>query len=244
MKKGQVTLFVILGIMIVSVILIFFLWVQPTYFSDTASRSGFEGCVADVVEETILDLEGSAGYIEPEFTYAYNGEELVYLCYTNAYYETCTVQRPFLKQDFDKSIESQIKGAVDNCYSNSFAELKNQGYSVKEGAVEYDVLIEPGVVRVEIDAPTTVGTQKFARFNVQVNSPIYEMVMMATSILQFEVRYGDSDIDSLVAFYPDYVIDKLKQGDGTTVYILENKITGDRYPFASRSLAWPPGYLR
>ena len=108
--------------------------------------------------------------------------------------------------------------------------------------VNYDVMIEPSVVRVEIDAPTTIGSQQFARFNVKVNSPVYDMVMIATSILQFETKYGDADTSSMMAFYPDYVIAKLKRGDGTTVYGLEHKVLGNKFQFASKSLVWPAGY--
>ena len=98
-------------------------------------------------------------------------------------------------------------------------------------------------MRVEINAPTVIGSQSFARFNVKVNSPVYEMVMIATSILQFEAKYGDFDTSSMMMFYPDYIIDKIKRSDGTTVYILENKIFGNKFQFASRSLAWPAGYV-
>ena len=241
-KKGQVTVFIIIGIIIVAAVLVFFLWAQPTYFSGLGRGLSFEGCVEDSVESAIEELELKAGFINPEFTYAYNGEELTYLCYTNAYYETCSVQVPFLKNVFDEQMEVLIRDEVDACYGASVSDLKGRGYDVVAGAVEYDVVIEPGAVRVEIDAPTTVGTTRIARFNVRVNAPTYEMVMIATSILQFETRYGDSDTSSMMLLYPDYIIDKIKRGDGTTVYILEHKDLGNKFQFASRSLAWPAGY--
>ena len=45
-----------------------------------------------------------------------------------------------------------------------------------------------------------------------------------------------------MVFYPEFIIDKLKQGDGTTVYIITDKETETKFQFASRSFAWPPGY--
>ena len=68
--------------------------------------------------------------------------------------------------------------------------------------------------------------------------------MIATSILQFESSLGDSDTDALMLYYPEYIVSKIKRQDGTTVYILEHKISGIKFQFASRSLAWPAGYLR
>ena len=241
-KRGQVTLFIILGLIIVAGILVFFLWVQPTYILNKTGAIGFEGCVEGVVEDAIAELELKAGFINPQFTYSYNGEELTYLCYTNDYYQTCTVQVPFLKNTFDEQMEIFIRDDVDACYENSIDELKAQGYSVTSGVVNYDVMIEPSIVRVEIDAPTTVGGSQFARFNVKVNSPVYEMVMIATSLLQFETKYGDADTTSMMEFYPDYVISKMKRSDGTTIYSLTHKELGNKFQFASKSLVWPAGY--
>jgi len=241
-KRGQVTIFIMVAIVIVSAVLVFFLWAKPSYFSDGVNSMNFEKCVEDVIDQSIGELEKKAGFYNPEFTYAYNGEEFTYLCYTNNYYETCSVQVPFLKNTFEKQMKVFIRDRVDTCYINSIDELKSQGYSVVGGNVEYNILITSGIVSAEIDAPTIVGSQSFARFNIKINSPIYEMVMIATSIVQFETKYGDSDISAMMLFYPDYIIDKIKRSDGTTIYILKSKISGNKFQFASRSLAWPAGY--
>ena len=42
--------------------------------------------------------------------------------------------------------------------------------------------------------------------------------------------------------YPGVKVEKYKQEDGTTVYILTDRNTNDKFQFAVRSLAWPPGY--
>ncbi len=241
-KKGQVTIFILVAIMIVSAILVFFLWARPTYFSKSTGVAGFESCVKDALRDDINELEGKAGFIEPDFSYKYMGENLTYLCYTNDFYKTCTVQVPLLKNVFGKNLKALIQDKVSACYDASLDSLKNQGYEVTSGDISYDIKMEPGVVRLEIDAPTIVGSGKFARFNVKLNSPIYDMIMIATSILQFETKYGDADVSQMTLYYPDYYIDKIKRGDGTTIYILENKALGDKFKFASRSLVWPAGY--
>ncbi|MFH1237864.1 MAG: hypothetical protein ABIH79_00830 [archaeon] len=241
-NKGQVTIFILIAIMIVSIVLIFFLWAKPTYLFGESEGLGFENCVRDGMESVIDELGETAGFANAGFSYPYGGQEFVYLCYTNEYYKTCTVQVPFLRTNFQEQLEKVMEEKIGVCYDNSINDLKSQGYSVSSGDVDYEILIEPGVVRVEIDAPTTVGSQKFARFNVGVNSPIYEMVMISTSILQSEAKYGDSDISEMMRFYPDYIIDKIKRDDGTTIYILESKLFGTKFQFASRSLAWPAGY--
>lgn len=241
-KRGQVTIFIIVAIILVSVILIFLFWVKPTYFANGTGQFGFQGCVKNVVAQSINELGSRAGFISPQFTYKYNSEEFTYLCYTNKYYKTCTVQVPFLKDIFEGQMKKLIKDKIDSCYSNSIDELKSQGYSVKSGNLEYNVSIRPGVVDVNINAPTVVGSHSLNTFDIRVNSNIYRMIGIARYIVQSETRYGDTDSEKLMLFYPNYIISKLKMDDGTTLYTISDKTTKNKFQFASRSLAWPAGY--
>lgn len=242
-KRGQLTLYILIAVMIVSVILVFFLWVRPTYFLDEGGELGFEKCVKGVLDEKIDELALNAGFANPTFTYKYMGDDYTYLCYTENYYQTCVVQVPFLKNTFEEQLAKELGGTIDSCYDKSVTDLQEEGYDVISGDITYNVLLEPGVAKVLIEAPTTIGSQKFTRFNVKLNSYIYDMLMIATAILQFEAQMGDSDVTSMMGIYPDYIIDKIKRSDGTTIYILEDKILGTKFRFASKSLVWPPGYL-
>ena len=242
-KRGQVALFIIIGVVIVSVILVFFLGVQPRFLSDRAASLGFEGCVEDAVTQGILELEKTIGFVSPEFTYAYQGSAIPYLCYTNEYLESCVVQKPFLKQHFEEQLTSFVTDNVNSCYSNSINNLKSQGYDVTSGTVDFQIYFEPNSVKVSINAPTTVGAGTFEKFNIQLNSPIYEMLMIATSVIQSEIKFGDSNTDSLMLLHQDYAVLKLKQMEGTTIYIIRHKTFGDEITFASRSLVYPPGHF-
>ena len=104
MKKGQVSVFIIVAIVIVAAVLVFFLWIRPDLLSELGGGLNFEGCVEDVIEQSIDELAPRAGFVSPGFVYNYDGEEFTYLCYTNDYYETCTVQVPFLKNVFDEQM--------------------------------------------------------------------------------------------------------------------------------------------
>lgn len=241
-KKGQVTIFIILSIIIVAGIFSFFFLVKPTVFSQAGARMGFSGCIQDALEDSILELEKNAGHIQTTFTYPYQGENIQYLCYAPEYYDTCSVLVPFIDKKFEDQLEKDLRNEVDTCYSNSLDELKSQGYEVVAGEVDYDITLEPGSVKMQISAPTVVGTQSFARFNVKLETPIYEMIMIATSIVQYETALGDADTDMLSLYYPDYKIIKIKRDDGTTIYTIESKMYENKFQFASRSLAWPPGY--
>jgi nitrogen fixation-related uncharacterized protein len=243
-KKGQVTLFVIISILIVSAILIYFLWAKPNLEFRGSEGLRLESCIRDAMEQSIENLAPTAGFANPEFVYLYDNTELPYLCYTNEDYMTCTMQKPFIKQHFEKQMENILRQKIQTCYSSSLDDLKSKGYNVISGDLDYNFLIEPGIARVELQAPTSIGSQGFERFNIELNTPIYEMIMIATSILQSESKYGDSDISTLMILYPENIIDKIKQEEGTTIYIIQNKNYNIKLQFASRSVAWPAGYSR
>ena len=65
------------------------------------------------------------------------------------------------------------------------------------------------------------------------------MLMIASSILNYEARYGDSDIWTYMIYYPDYRIEKFKQDEGSKIYTITNRNTGKQFTFATRSLSWP-----
>jgi hypothetical protein len=240
--RGQVALFIIIGIVLISVILVFFLVIQPKFLSSKTANLGFEDCVEDAVNQGINELERKTGFVNPEFTYSYQGDAIPYLCYTNAYLETCIVQKPFLKQHFEEQLTSFVAGNVNSCYDNSIKNLKSQGYDVVSGNIDFQIYFEPDSVKVIINAPTTIGAGAFEKFNVRINSPIYEMLMIATSIMQSEVKFGDTNTDSLMLLHQDYVILKLKQIEGTTIYSIWHKTLGNEIKFASRSLVYPVGH--
>ncbi len=241
-KRAQLTIFIILALIIVSGILIFFLWVKPVYFTSGGKALKFEKCIEDSMEQAIEELSKNAGYVNSEFTYMYLDEAIPYLCYTNLYYKTCTIQKPFLKQHFQNNLAKVIREKVDSCYENSVDDLRVAGYEVSSGEIDFSVELEPGKVNLLIEAPTSVGTQRFTRFNVGVNSEIYNILMVATSILQYETTYGDADTSSLMLFYPELKVTKMKRSDGTTIYVIEHKERGTKFQFASKSLVWPTGY--
>ena len=55
-KKGQITLFIILGIIIVSAIAIFFLYVKPNFINPQGGELNFQTCVKATVQEKINEL--------------------------------------------------------------------------------------------------------------------------------------------------------------------------------------------
>jgi len=241
-RRGQLTIFVIIGLLIVVGIAVYLLWISPSIGISRGGGLYFDRCVSDAITGAATKLEKNVGIPDSSYMYLYNGDRIPYICYTNNFYETCTVQQPFLKQRLEKSISDAVEEEVQNCYQESVSELRDPGFEVSTGEILYKTSLEPGVIKVPIEAPTTIGSQTVTNLNVEVASPLYEMSMIATSILQQESRFGDANVDDLNFYYPEYAVLKFKRGDGTTIYTIRHKTLGNEMRFASRSLAWPAGF--
>ena len=87
------------------------------------------------------------------------------------------------------------------------------------------------------DESTTVPN-----FNVMLNNNLYQLVAIANSIIAFETTFGDSETTFYMNYYKDIKVEKLKESDGTKVYILTDRTNNKKFQFASRSMAWKPGY--
>lgn len=247
-NKAQVTLFVILALAIISVILIFIFWIQPNYISpNSGTRLSIEGCMEEAVRDSIQRMEKQyAGFSGLAFSYMYEGERIPYLCYTNLYLQQCINQKPFLLQHFSEELEKMSKQEILNCYEKNIEDLKQRGFEIREGEKQIKIALEPGQIIVSLKAPISASsggvTQSTSEFKSVFDSPLYNMLMIATYIIQQETRYGDSIIEDAMLLHPEIIITKIRRDEGNKVYILENKYTKDIIKFASRSVPWPVGY--
>ena len=155
------------------------------------------------------------------------------------------MQRPLLKNYVEDSIASYTRDKVQGCISKYKADMEKRGYSVETSDANVKVEIVPKSIDVTINSPLTLtkeSSKTFSKFSTSVNSEMYNLLMISSSILNWEARYGDSDPVAYMAYYPDLKVEKMKNSDGTTIYTLTHRETKEKFMFASRSIAWPAGY--
>lgn len=244
-KRGQITVFIIIAILLVGIILFYFYYIGPNFGSQSAKKPALEKCIEDQLSPIIEELSLNAGVVNPTFTSMYLDENYTFICYTNEYYKPCVVQQPFLKDSFENSLASAMKPKIQECYDNAVDELRNQGNDVTTGTIKTNLSINPDGISIVIQAPTVIAndgtSRRFQEFNVDIYSNLYTIIMIANSILQFESSYGDSDVSSFMFYYPYLTIQKIRRDDSVKLYIITDK-NDIKYRFASRSYAWPPGY--
>lgn len=248
-KRGQVTIFIIIAIIVVGLgvlIYSFFPQIKTTLGLGPKTPSEFiQTCIEDRIRETAETLSLKGGSINPEYYYLYNGGEVEYLCYTNEYYIPCIVQQPLLKPHIENEIKKEIKTESQACFNSLEESYRRQGYSVNLVRGDSDVELLPKRIIVTFNNQLTLTkgeSERYEEFVVVLNNNLYELIGIANSIIDWESRYGDAETTVYMDYYRDLKVEKKKQSDGTTIYILTDRNTENKFQFASRSVVWPPGY--
>lgn len=245
-KRGQLAIFVIIAIVLVAVVFVFFLFPQVNLFAAEVNPSSFlRNCVESDVRDSLEILTKQGGYLEPDNFVQYQGENIQYLCYTSENYQPCIVQQPLLVNHVEQEIKNYVEPRARQCVGSLADQYEKKGFTVQTTPGNIDVDIVSGRIVVDFLSPMTVtkeSTQTFQKFAVGIDSEIYDLLITATSITQFESTLGDSETTLYIQYYPDLKIEKIKRADEGTIYKLSNVVTGDEFTFASRSLNWPAGY--
>ncbi len=247
-KRGQVTIFIIIGILVVAGVVLFFA-LRPeigiTGEQATENPQAYiQSCIFPEVEETVQIISQQGGSLEPSPSIDYNGSEIEYLCYTENYYEPCIVQQPFLKTHIEEEIEKGVGKDVENCFNQLEETYQNRGYEVnlKRGEPKYELLPKRVVINLkdyELNVRKSGDSQTHRNFQVSLNNNLYEMTGIAGSIVEFEFTYGDASAESYMDIYHDLKVEKDRLYDGTTIYTLTDRNTGKEFKFASRSMPLP-----
>ena len=244
-KRGQISFFVIIAIVIVAVVAVIFLFPKIKVFvSDVEPNSYLRNCIEKDARNTNNQLADQGGYSDPENYVEYLGDKYTYLCYTSEDYKTCVVQQPLIKRHFENELKQKIEPEARKCVSDLKSLYESKGYDVSATPGDLNMSFVPGKLILDFISPMTISKeskQTFRKFAISIDTEMYDLILTATSIIEFESTLGDSETLSYIQYYPDLKIEKIKR-DGDTLYTLGNVVSGDQFKFGSRSLVWPAGY--
>lgn len=244
-RSGQVTIFVILALIVVGVIIVMFAFPSANVFSSEVNPSSYlRSCIEPEIEDIKDKLSIQGGYTNPDNYASYQDLRLQYLCYTSQYYVPCSVQQPLLLKHVQEEMRKHIEPRAKQCFEDLKDQYESRGYEVTSGQSQISVGIVPGSIIVDFIAPITLrkeDVQTFEKFSVGISSQWYNLINIATNIIQYESTFGDSETSLYISYYPDLLIEKTRRDDGTTIYQLSYATTEDRFAFATKSLVWPQG---
>jgi hypothetical protein len=245
-----VTIFIIIGIVIVALgVLIYSFYPQISSALGLGEKTptGFiQNCLEDEIKNAAEELSVHGGDFNPELYSTFNNIKIKNLCYTSLYCDLCKIQEPQLKSHIENEILNEIGEEIASCFDSLRSSYERRGYDVtlQEGAKEVELLPKRIVSTFNYSLTLTKGdTQRYDSFSVVLNNNLYELTSIASSILDFETRVGNSDARVYMTLYPNIKVEKKLLSDGTKIYIITDRNTRDKFEFASRSLVLSPaGY--
>jgi hypothetical protein len=213
-KKGQVTIFIILGVIIIIAVLIV-LYINQSRVQPTTGRESLvetvKRCTQDSIEEGTILIGNQGGSINPTNYYPYQGHKVEYLCFIEENYKRCVVQKPVLKRSVELELTSFLQPRVEDCLEAVKESLEKRDFQVSMKKPEITVDIVPGnvIVNSEVDLVINKGkTETYKSIKTSIRSKLYDLVMIASSIMAWEARFGDSESLSYMMYYPDLRVEK------------------------------------
>jgi len=256
-KRGQVTIFIIIAIVIISAIALFFLFRSGIEIpgigigKETSPSSFLESCIEDKIKETTEIISSQGGYINNplnktfKFTEEDSPLDISYLCYTQNYYIPCINQEPMLIQHLKDEIKNYISDDVGDCFDGLTSSLDKQGYSVDVKYRGFEVELMEKKVVIEIDAELTLTksgeTTKQEDFKIIVPSRFYDLAIVVQEIVSQEAEFCNFEYLGYMLLYPQWDIDKFRTSDSIIIYTVEHKDSKEKFRFSIRGCVIRPG---
>ena len=242
-KRGQVTLFIIVGIVFVVgiVALVIFMWnVDVDSPVDLGPRAFVGKCVRDAIEESVVKVLVGGGEIVPSQSIMYMGHEWNYLCYQADNGLRCYNLHPMLEMKIESEIRQDTMDDVQDCFNVIAVDFENSGYDVSGGATNYSIDLLPGKIDINLEKDIEIVkdgvAQNFADFDTSVLSSTYNLIQIAREVVNSEFQYCNFEYNNYMLLYPKYDIRRIDYF-GSKIYRLIDRASGDEFKFATRSCA-------
>ncbi len=247
-KKGQVAIFIIIGILLVIAVLLIFVfwkWPQTERPSPLEPSTYISSCVKDSAKKAIPIILENGGSIEPKTGISYRSKNFVYLCYNVNYYETCVNQQPMLIEHIEQEITNYIEPDVKDCFSRLQEQLESKDYQVSLGQLKIETELQPNRILITTKRKITISrgedTKSFTEIETKFPTSLYDLGEIATEIVNQEAAYCDFDTLVYMTMHPEYDIRK-KVVDDSNLYTLKDLESGEEFKFAVRGCVMPPGF--
>lgn len=254
-KRGQVTIFIIIAILLIAIVVLIFLY-YPKLFSakgtDTRNPIGYiQECIEDELEENIQIIKSQGGnFVSNDKTgYFYKktedeeGTYVRYLCYTDeALTLPCINQEPFLTEHVESEILSSIGESIDGCFESLVNSYENKGYEVNLERGKTYVQILPREILTDFNSTFDLKrgeeSETYRNFKIEIESNLYELLEVSSNILIWEMNVGDAIPEAYMYDNPYIRVEKHRKSNEAKIYIISDINTREEFRFAVRSLAY------
>ena len=254
MKKGsQVTIFIIVGIIIISAVVLVFIFrkdIIPTLGGggETNPQSFLDTCLEEHIKDAIETISVRGGYEENTLSTYYKGVNVSYLCYNSNYYYPCINQEQMLIQHLKEELHNVLANDVKNCLDDFSNSLSEQSYEVimepwNDNQFSIELVPKRVLILINKDVEVIRGddTIKYENFKIIYPSRFYELSVVVQEIVSQEARFCNFEQTGFMLLYPEFNIDKFRNHDSSTIYTIQHRKSNEKFIFAVKGCVIPPG---
>jgi len=252
-KRSQVTIFIIIGIILLVGIAVIFLAFKDHFLPEKNIpwdvRQTMEKCIKDSANDAVKEIISQGGYsdntIVSKENILFEETRIPILCLTSGYDELCTNLEPMLIQNSEKEIKEIITPKIESCFSELETQLKKT-YSYQAETTFIDVKIVPSYVDLIVKKKITIQksnqTENFEDFSQKINNVLYDSIILTNEIINEELNCDcsiescNADIIKLNGNNRNFEITKpVFSNNNEEVYIIKEISSGDKFQFAVRN---------
>jgi len=252
-NKAQITLFIIIGIIIIVGIAIIFLAFRERFIPEKEIpidvSQTMERCIKDSANSAIKEIISHGGYsnatIVSKDNLLFKEIQIPILCSTSGYDELCTNNEPMLIQNSEKEIKDIITSKIENCFSELETQLeKTHSYNAESTSI--DVQITPDYLILTVNKKITIQkdnqTENFEDFSQKIQSGLYDSLILTNEIINEELECNcltescNADIITLNKNNHDFEITKpVFSNDNEEVYMIKEISSGNVFQFGVKN---------
>ncbi len=247
-KRGQVTVFIIIGVLLIIVVALLF-WLRDDsgfripLFADASDHASaierdISRCIDSNLEPTVNLLASQGGEFNPSSYRLYKGKKVGYVCREAVEEKGCVNYMP-TKDSIRKELQKALEFSVLGCFDDGLLE-GSDSILVEAGDIRIEVSFEGSNVRVAVVPDITVtksgNTVSVRRVVRTVSFPLGELYDVAYDIVSDLSRYGEFEqLFYMLDRRGNYIIDVDKPYPDT-VYIINKKDSDDKFYIAIRGV--------
>src|SRR3989338_10583693 len=230
-KRGQITIFIILGIVIVALFSLLFLIIskttteletqEPLLFGPI--QTFIDSCFQRTLDDGLIETGLHGGYyVVPSLpTESY---------YSTPYYFYINKDISPSKEEIEEQLALYINGNLNSCLNN-FSYFEEKGVLIEEGEMNSEILITDTKVRADMYFPLTIKlgkrTKEISRFTAESKVKLGRIFDFVKDLSRRQTENNALLHNSLVNFslHHNFHYTILDQTEGSYIYTIEDNNT-------------------
>lgn len=250
-KGGQVSVFVIIGIVAVAaIILMFFLFrsveEKAREVTDTEQylqsqindiKKEVVECISDVSNDLLDRFYKGGGHLNPVRYANYYGNKVGVLCYKVEESESCK-NMMFSKADIMQQLIPELERDIPECVEAKLDAFRDKGYDVEVGEFLLDkdkLIFDEDMLLVSINYPIELTKDNFddiqEEFTVSIDTSFWKIAEIVDEIVNKHARDDILDVASMSTSNVYFEIGRVSYSSGN-VYMIKERGADDIFYFA------------